>query len=881
MNDIHFPYGKIAVVFLLSLALLAALVFLISVLNMQVGEVEVGRIQAAYGTGGEDPTPLPTPWSIFQTEDLDIYYTPPNDIDALPEGNDYYVYIQQVPENSAYQVYRRVVSSTWTQIAPTMEYEGNEIQGYYFHEPDTLDPDQYYYKVSSPGALPEDELSDEETSPTQVWQGGIALITPTPIPTNTPTPKTLWRVIDAAQTVAAKINAGGDLYVDGQIHQWADMASLSGTPLWSVADSRDEKVAAVYYNTTSTQYDLSIRGKLRTDLVNPIVPNYRNHQADGAQVAALEKGGLNDGDLVLKGTVIGGQLAPTPSPLSTPQSIWQAESVEADPTYDVDHVDEGNAYVVHWGSSLPNEHYTIYRKQGEDGSYEKITPTPAFESSGGYFHFGESSSMEPDYYSYLIASRGELDPASDEGSEPPTSNGGIYVNKTIYVASDATGNGDGTSWEDAYTLINHALDVALNGDEVWVKGGTYYERITMVEGVGIYGGFVGDATEELEDRDWVANPTVLDASYFTGHLVEGVDDAVLDGFTLTGAEATVPVNLQPEECEPTVYCGGGVFCDGTSPTIQHCWIVANEADSVGGGVYCCNNATPTFKECVIMGNDALSGSGAGVFLDESDATFLHCTITGNQSQEGGDGVYSVNSSSNITNCILWDNGEEVVVDGTATPTVSHSCVQGGYAGGDDNFSDDPLFLRLWDGENADLRMRSGTPCENAGVTVSSTTDLMNIARTGTADVGHLNLDSCSIVDTVFVDYFLTTGLDDGSTWENAFRGTGGLQNAIDAGADAIWVKETPSVMSHFAPISVDQASCLEFYGGFADSLTGIDGTIDNRPEAAISHIAVTFGGTGSVIRIADSSKVVFDAFHVSGGKATDTGEEDGGGHLLH
>jgi len=66
MNDVHFPYGKISVAFLLSLVLLAALVFLVSVLNMQVGEVEVGKIQAAYGTGGGNPTPMPTPEAVYQ-----------------------------------------------------------------------------------------------------------------------------------------------------------------------------------------------------------------------------------------------------------------------------------------------------------------------------------------------------------------------------------------------------------------------------------------------------------------------------------------------------------------------------------------------------------------------------------------------------------------------------------------------------------------------------------------------------------------------------------------------------------------------------------------------------------------------------------------------
>ncbi len=93
---------------------------------------------------------------------------------------------------------------------------------------------------------------------------------------------------------------------------------------------------------------------------------------------------------------------------------------------------------------------------------------------------------------------------------------------TIYVDVDATGANDGSSWEDAYTTLQPALDEAVAGDEIWVAAGTYkptYEcdpgnprsaTFQLKNGVALYGGFdpsVGDT--EFGDRDWAANATIL------------------------------------------------------------------------------------------------------------------------------------------------------------------------------------------------------------------------------------------------------------------------------------------------------------------------------------------------------------------------------------
>ncbi|MBW7866717.1 MAG: hypothetical protein H3C31_00160, partial [Brumimicrobium sp.] len=85
--------------------------------------------------------------------------------------------------------------------------------------------------------------------------------------------------------------------------------------------------------------------------------------------------------------------------------------------------------------------------------------------------------------------------------------------QTIYVNAGATGANNGTSWADAYTDFQTAINNASSDDAVWVAAGTYQptnsgEYFSMKEGVKIYGGFDGTETL-LSERDWINNVTTL------------------------------------------------------------------------------------------------------------------------------------------------------------------------------------------------------------------------------------------------------------------------------------------------------------------------------------------------------------------------------------
>jgi predicted outer membrane repeat protein len=119
--------------------------------------------------------------------------------------------------------------------------------------------------------------------------------------------------------------------------------------------------------------------------------------------------------------------------------------------------------------------------------------------------------------------------------------------RIVYVDAHARSGGTGRSWNDAYRTLDEGLRTARSGDQVWVAEGTYTpttgrdrsRSFDVPEGVAVYGGFSG-REDELEQRDWVAHPTILsgdigqpgqvqDNSY---HVVVVHEAVVVDGFTI-------------------------------------------------------------------------------------------------------------------------------------------------------------------------------------------------------------------------------------------------------------------------------------------------------------------------------------------------------------
>jgi parallel beta-helix repeat protein/predicted outer membrane repeat protein len=281
----------------------------------------------------------------------------------------------------------------------------------------------------------------------------------------------------------------------------------------------------------------------------------------------------------------------------------------------------------------------------------------------------------------------------------------LAAGSIIYVDADATGAHNGTSWADAFTDLQPALDAAVSGDQIWVAEGTYLPTheftpgnprsvsFQMKNGVAIYGGFTGVETS-LSERDWVINLTILscdlsgdDGPDFTNnaencyHVFYHPDgtnldnSAILDGFTISGGNANgiFPNNLGGGmlnyASSPTLinctfrnnqsYLGGGMYNrEAASPTLTNCTFMNNQADEYGGGMYNRDSSSPTLFDCIFFGNHA-EIAGGGMTNDNCSPTLTNCTFSSNSSIEGG-GMYNILYASPIMkNCIFWQNSADV------------------------------------------------------------------------------------------------------------------------------------------------------------------------------------------------------------------------------
>jgi predicted outer membrane repeat protein/parallel beta-helix repeat protein len=292
----------------------------------------------------------------------------------------------------------------------------------------------------------------------------------------------------------------------------------------------------------------------------------------------------------------------------------------------------------------------------------------------------------------------------------------LNVVKRIYVDGDATGNNDGSSWDNAFNYLQDGIDAASSGWDIWVAEGTYYPdedtaypsgtnsqsaTFTLESGVAIYGGFDG-TEDDLGDRDPETNETILSGDINGGgldsansrHVVtctSGSSSTRLDGFTVTMGYA-----------DYGLADGGGIRLEGCSPTIFNCLITANKAysdDGDGGGMSCLN-ASPTVTNCDFTSNIADDDGGALVNKNGSNGTFTNCTFSSNSTtgangnshggaiynsagEQGGSGSSpTFNNCTISSNTTIHDGGGVANGDSGTNPTFNNCSISSNSAGDD-------------------------------------------------------------------------------------------------------------------------------------------------------------------------------------------------------
>jgi SprB repeat/Secretion system C-terminal sorting domain len=364
-----------------------------------------------------------------------------------------------------------------------------------------------------------------------------------------------------------------------------------------------------------------------------------------------------------------------------------------------------------------------------------------------------------------------------------------------YVRAGATGSNNGTSWANAFTSLQPAIDAVetLGGGQVWVASGTYKPTTTtdrtisfvMKNNVAIYGGFNGSETQ-LTQRNFKTNVTILSGEIGTSAITDNSYHVITANSTVTGTGILDGVQItrgyDDSSTSPASVGGGGFFgTSGADPQFRNCVFLGNQVGFVrSGGAVFIVNSTSRFINCTFSNNVASNGYGGAVFAQSfGNPFFINCLFFGNDAGSGGgivsrtglvtiiNSTFSKNRSLGtlfddhgggaltafqtggeflIHNSIIWGNtsvvsgrGEIYATGGSFSTSSSNNIIPAAFALGTNAINTDPGFFNA---TANDFRIRlSCSVAFNAGlssnVPTDVTTDVENKLRNayGGVDIG--------------------------------------------------------------------------------------------------------------------------------------------------
>ncbi|MCK5687209.1 right-handed parallel beta-helix repeat-containing protein [bacterium] len=245
----------------------------------------------------------------------------------------------------------------------------------------------------------------------------------------------------------------------------------------------------------------------------------------------------------------------------------------------------------------------------------------------------------------------------------------VISQNIIYVNKLASGSNDGTSWSNAFTDLQSAIETVPVGGEIWVAAETYFpskdvsfnltpadsrtKTFVLPNGVKILGGFVGSETLETQ-RNPETNITELngdlgisadnsDNCYNVVIVASGSPAAEINGFLISNGNAN-----------DMVTDGGGIYLVSSSPIIRNCKFQFNTANGGGAAIYV-DSSSPIIDNCIFDQNTSTSGMiGGGAIYSNSILTIQNCAFTQNLAELGGAIQFS-GGTATVQDCTFQSN----------------------------------------------------------------------------------------------------------------------------------------------------------------------------------------------------------------------------------
>ncbi len=344
----------------------------------------------------------------------------------------------------------------------------------------------------------------------------------------------------------------------------------------------------------------------------------------------------------------------------------------------------------------------------------------------------------------------------------------------------AGASGIGSSWSNASGSLQSMIDFVTSDpddefNEVWVESGSYSGPITLSNNATITGSFSGTEdpmTFDINERDFINNPSIITGDGGTGHIIDGSDinaTVNINGFTIKSGSGNTGAGLYLENAsgpgisfctfyQNTASNGGAITCLESNLTLTNTLFCGNTATEKGGAIYLAAGSQLHANNCTFSGNFSPWGGGAIHAQLNSMVSLSNCTLAGNQSYLSGGIEAAKNSPLYLTNSLLYFNlsfnGQtltgQYTTDGSSTVTINSCHIQGTGAS-------DPLFLSNPDSGNGtwgdgddnygDLHIKPSSPCINHGNNIDATgldRDGDTRIYKGTIDIGS---DECLFATT--------------------------------------------------------------------------------------------------------------------------------------
>jgi len=199
-------------------------------------------------------------------------------------------------------------------------------------------------------------------------------------------------------------------------------------------------------------------------------------------------------------------------------------------------------------------------------------------------------------------------------------------------------------------------------------------------------------------NDYNSSPTLTNCT-FSGNYVNAWGAGI-------GNYKSNPVLIDCRFSANTAGHGGGGINNGSqsSPILINCTFNGNLGGQ-GGGMR--NQGSATLIGCIFVRNSAKFYGGGMSNTNQSDPILTNCTFSGNSAPNGN--ALSCNSleqkypsNLQLTNCILWDGGNEIWNNDNSVITITYSDVEGGWPG-EGNINIYPYFA---DPNNGDFHLKS-------------------------------------------------------------------------------------------------------------------------------------------------------------------------------